>query len=450
MKVTLAGALVVSLAVPAHAQDPRKDDFAYGIAVHPGTDAPLYRIRLPLEVYRRVTRRDLGDLRVFNAGGALVPHELWSPPDEEEVERRIVSSRVFALVEASPEELSAVRVQIESGADRTSVTLAPGPAPAGVAAYLLDPGPVAPSLAAERLVLDWEEPSEGFVRRMRVDESDDLSSWRSVNSSVVADLRRDGERLRRNEMPLPSRAARYLRLTSPDGPIPMTLTRVDLVLSSKTELVETQWLEIPDLRSGDEGILFETPGPILVEEIDVLPKERNTWTEVQFFSRSDPKREWTRRASAAVYRFEVDRTELTETRLVVRSTRDRFWKLTTGEGLGGFGGTLPGLRVGYRPDDVVFVSRGEAPFEIAYGSARVGPPPSANESLRKLTSSEDERLLPATDAALDEPRRLAGENALRKPLVPDWKRFVLWGVLGAASLALLLTARAALRDSGAR
>jgi len=51
---------------------------------------------------------------------------------------------------------------------------------------------------------------------------------------------------------------------------------------------------------------------------------------------------------------------------------------------------------------------------------------------------------------LSEPRTLAGESALSEPLIPDWRRFVLWSVLGAAALALLLTARAALRDSGAR
>jgi hypothetical protein len=453
MKWTLAGAIVVTLAVPADAQEPGMDDFAYGISVRPGTDAPLYRVRLPLSVYRSVTRPDLGDLRVFNADGALVPHELWSPPDDEEVERSLVPARVFPLLEATPEELSAVRVQIESGADRTSVSLEPGAAPADVAAFLLDPGPVARSLVPEKLVLHWEERDErngGFVIKLRVDESDDLASWRTLGSSVVADLRRGGERLRRNEMPLPSRAARYLRLTSEEGPIPMTLTRVDLVLSSKIELVETVWLEIPGLRSEEEGFLFETPGPVLVEKIDVLPSERNTWTEVQLFSRPDSEGAWTRRAGAAVYRFEFGGDELAETRLPVRSTRDRLWKLTTDGGLGGFGGSRPVLRAGYRPDDVVFVARGEPPFEIAYGSGRIGPPPRANESLLELTFAEDERLAPETDVSLGERRTLAGERALRKPLVPDWKRFVLWGVLGAASLALLLTAGAALRGPGAR
>jgi hypothetical protein len=230
----------------------------------------------------------------------------------------------------------------------------------------------------------------------------------------------------------------------------MTLTGVDLVLASKTELVEILWVEIPDLRHG-EGAHFETPGPVRVEEMEISPSERNTWTEVQLFSRSDPKGEWIRRAGGAVYRFEVDGDELSETRLQVPSTRDRYWKLTTAEAPGGFGSSRPALRVGYRPDDLVFVARGEPPFEIAYGSGRIGPAKGAGESLRALTTSRDEkRLLPSTDVALSQPRTLGGERALSAPLIPDWKRFVLWGVLAAASLALLLTARAALRDPGAR
>ena len=452
MRWTLAGALVVSLAAPLHAQDPQKEDFAYGIAVRPSAEAPLYRVRLPLAVYRSVTRSDLGDLRVFNAGGALVPHELWSALNEEEVELREIEARVFPLPEATPEELSAIRVQIESGAGSASVSLAPGAASKGVAAYLLelpDWGSIDSSYVVERLVLHWDEPREGFVRKLRVEESTDLSSWRTLTSAVVADLRRGGERLLRNELRLSSKVARYLRLAS-EGPLPMTLGRATLQLSSETEHVETVWLDILGLRPEEEGLLFETPGPVLVEEVEVLPSEMNTWTEVQLFSRPDTKAPWVRRAGTAVYRFEVDREELAETRLDARGTRDRHWRIATDEAGGGFGGSLPVVRVGYRPDDVVFVARGEPPFEIAFGSRGLGPPPRASESLRALASSGDERLVPSTELALGEPQTLAGERAVSAPLVPDWKRFVLWGVLGAASLALLLTARAALRDPGAR
>ncbi len=118
--------------------------------------------------------------------------------------------------------------------------------------------------------------------------------------------------------------------------------------------------------------------------------------------------------------------------------------MTTDEARGGFGGTLPSLRAGYLPDDVVFVARGEAPFEIAFGSRGLGPPPRTNEGLRAIGSVRDGRLAPSTELTLEETRTIAGDRALREPLIPDWKRLVLWAILVAASLALLLTARAAL------
>ncbi len=445
MRGAFASAFLFCIAIPAGAQA-RREDFAYAIAVHPSVEAPLYRARLPIAVYRSVTRSDLGDVRVFNASGALVPHELWIPLEEEVVERRSLPVRVFPLLEGTANELSAVRVQVESGVERTSVTLAPGPAPSGVSAYLLDPGPIDPPFVADRLVLQWSDPEEDFVRKLRVEESDDLSSWKTLTTAVVADLRRDDERLLKDEIALLSKGARYLRLTSEDGPIPMTLTRVDLNLSSRTELVETLWLEIGTPRSGDEGLLFETPGPVFVEAVEVLPSEMNTWTEVRLYSRPDETAPWVLRAGSAVYRFEIG----ADTRLQVKATRDRHWKITTDEARGGFGGSPPVLRVSYRPEEVVFVGRGEPPFEIAYGSRSVGPPPRAQESLSALTSSDDERLVPATDLVLGEPRTIAGERALSEPLIPDWKRFVLWSVLGAASLALLLIARVALRNPEGR
>ncbi len=446
MRRILASVLVLSAAAPASAEDPRREDFAYSIAVRPLAEEPLYRVRLPLTVYRSITRDDLGDLRVFNGAGSLVPHELWMP-DDDTIERRIVPVRVFPLLDATPEELSSIRVRIESGAERASISIAPGSASTGISAYLIDSGPIDHRYPAARLVLHWNEPADGFVRELSIEESDDLASWRPYTSAVVADLRRDGERLLRNDIPLPSRIPRYMRIAIGDRPLPMALQRIDLELSSR--VVETAWLEVRELRPAEDGLHFETPGPVLVKEMDVVPVERNTWTEVKLFSLREAKAPWVLRGSGAVYRFETG----TDTRLNVEATRDRFWKLTTDEARGGFGGRAPALRAGYRPDDVVFVARGEPPFEIAFGKRGLGPPPRSSDSLRAIGSVpdvEDARIVPSTALTLGEPRAIAGERALREPLIPDWKRFVLWTVLVAASLALVLTARAAItRSEGA-
>ena len=43
----------------------------------------IYSLDLPLEMYRGLERRDLGDLRVQNAAAESVPHALVRPPSSE-------------------------------------------------------------------------------------------------------------------------------------------------------------------------------------------------------------------------------------------------------------------------------------------------------------------------------------------------------------------------------
>ncbi len=203
---------------------------------------------------------------------------------------------------------------------------------------------------------------------MLVEGSDDLSSWTAHTSAVIADLRREGERLLENDIPLPSKIPRYLRIEGRGEALPMALQKVELELSSR--VTEMAWLHVAGLRREEDGLHFETPGPVLVEEIEVLPPERNTWTGVQLFSRAERRAPWVLRGKGAVYRFEIG----ADTRLEVDATRDWFWRMTTDEAGGGFGGTAPTLRAGYRPDDVVFVARGEPPFEIAFGSRGLKSP----------------------------------------------------------------------------
>jgi hypothetical protein len=54
----------------------RPEDFAYGMPIHADAQDALYELEIPAAVYRGVTRTDLGDVRVFNGHGEVVPHAL--------------------------------------------------------------------------------------------------------------------------------------------------------------------------------------------------------------------------------------------------------------------------------------------------------------------------------------------------------------------------------------
>src|SRR3972149_1003794 len=71
--------LVVSLMLAqslAAAAAERPQDYAYGIPIDADSREALHEIEIPAALYRGVSRNDLGDIRVFNGQGEVVPHAL--------------------------------------------------------------------------------------------------------------------------------------------------------------------------------------------------------------------------------------------------------------------------------------------------------------------------------------------------------------------------------------
>ena len=111
--------------------------------------------------------------------------------------------------------------------------------------------------------------------------------------------------------------------------------------------------------------------------------------------------------------------------------RDRYWRLSSRTPVNG----MPTLRLGYRPEVMVFVAQGSGPFAVVAGSARasrgLAPVPQLVEALRMQHGSDWQ---PA-DATLGPPTLLAGDAALAPaPAQRDWKAWLLWGILVGGAL----------------
>ena len=96
------------------------------------------------------------------------------------------------------------------------------------------------------------------------------------------------------------------------------------------------------------------------------------------------------------------------------------------------------MKLGYRPEVVVFLAQGTPPYALVAGSARAvrgdAPLPRLVDAMR-ASKGEDWQPMPAT---LGLPTDLAGRAALERPTTPeDWKRWLLWILLvvGAAIVA---------------
>jgi hypothetical protein len=116
----------------------------------------------------------------------------------------------------------------------------------------------------------------------------------------------------------------------------------------------------------------------------------------------------------------------------------RFWRLTILNGEGKLAGA-PILRVGWIPEELLFVASGESPFILAYGSARVGPVVAPISQLLSARSIKQQDLL-IKSAKLGSSIDLGDASRLEPPKPPvDWKRYLLWAILvfGVAALAYM-------------
>jgi hypothetical protein len=81
---------LLTAVTPAMGDDLSPSDFAYGLPLTVANDHALHALTVPLAVYEKSTRKDLGDVRVFNGAGSVVPHALRQVSRQEEEVRHSI------------------------------------------------------------------------------------------------------------------------------------------------------------------------------------------------------------------------------------------------------------------------------------------------------------------------------------------------------------------------
>ena len=246
--------VVMTLSKPALGDDLVLEDFAFGFTAESGAQGALWELNLPDEVYRSVIQADLGDIRVFNSAGQVVPHVLRLPGVEVEQVPAPTAVPFYALKTRGEEDTPGQKLRIITDEKGTIVdvvsTVDPSDQADRTTAYLLDISALEP--APEGLKLAWERTGNtGFAVSVEVVSSDDLSDWSTLVKEVtLADLQSGEALLVHNEIKLPARRARYLRVTWPSALREVTLTGSAGIISryqeaAATSLAGNPWVPRP-------------------------------------------------------------------------------------------------------------------------------------------------------------------------------------------------------------
>ena len=405
--------------------------FAYGMPVDTTGASPVQRFLLPDTVYHILTRPDLGDLRVFNQDGEPLAHAIdrarpmpEAPPDR-------VALPFFPIYGRSGD--SAVSVEVQRTASGTLVRVgeAPGEGGAAPATYVVDASALDRPVNA--LTISWEESRLDVLAERIVETSDDLNRWSAWGApATLAELRRQGSVLTRDDVSLPVRQATYYRLRVIGETPP--LTRVVATLASTGPRAEHHWLSLSAARV-DQGV-FEAShnGVFTVDRIRVTFERPNTLARIRIESAANPDGPWRRHYAGTAYRIEVDGRTLETEDILIRGVQHRYWRVIAGQGAEMDPSLTPILELGWVPAEVLFLARGTPPYTLAFGSASVEPAAFAPDDLLQLTAFE-----PTAPAQVGPIAALGGSDRLRAPLAVNWKTVVLWGslILGVVVMGLL-------------
>ncbi|MET0328397.1 MAG: DUF3999 family protein [Luteimonas sp.] len=396
----------------------------------PPGDAGAYQVELDAAVYATAVSPALRDVIVVNHDGRQVPALLQSAPTPP-ARRTTQPLAWFPLPPTAARAGSDIAAISELDPDGRlrRIQWQPARDDAPPAALLVDTGASGQPLQA--LVLDWGTAASPFERTLHVEGSDNLRAWRPLPAAArLLDLRRGEARLveRRIAFDTPARM-RYLRVTpgAGAGTMPAMVWRVgDARVAGDAPAPEWVALDATGAPDAAGGFVYRLDARVPVTRVDI-GLDGNATARWTLAVRDDDDAPWRTVAQDwLVYRIGADVAARTPPLGLDAPLRARQWRLLPDAAQAG---AAPTLRLGYRPERLVFVAEGAPPFSLRAGSARAvrGDAPVA-PVLADLRARNGGSWTPpvATPGAR---AALAGEAALDDTPPRDWGTWLLWGVL---------------------
>ncbi len=443
--MTRTAAALLAFWLPVAGAQERAADHPYSAPLALESAASHNQFAVPAAAYRGAARRDLGDLRVFNAAGEPVPHA-FAPRDEKAPPPPQRPAALFPLYGEAGKGVDSTSVQVRRTRTGTLINVretAARATPRAVLGYLVDASAIEEPKQA--LNLEWQA-KEGFSGAAHVEASDDLQQWRQLATGApVLFLEHAGARLERRRVEIGGSRAKYLRLSFSGVPRDFLLKAIRVELRASRPEPAREWLGAQAVPGKEPGeLVFDTAGRFPVDRLRVAPPQLNTVAQVQLFARDKPEDKWRYVAAATAYRLRGEGGDVVNPDIVLPATAERYWMLKVDQRGGGFGAGEVRVQAGWLPHQVVFVARGEAPFTLAYGgkSARHGA--LAIQAVLPGYKEGDLGMAKAAKVGQAAGEAKAPASLLQDPVgyvrglaaSGDGKKWILWGTLLAGVLLL--------------
>ena len=412
-------------------------DFAYGMTLQTDGKDGVYKVSIPLDIYKVVRHADLRDVRVFNADGEVVPHVVTRSAGSVSVKSEPIELPRFPVYASTQGKLGDLDLQIKRDVQGTVINLSNRSSVAGqnkLVGYLLDGSKVGP--AVKEIELQWSDGVVNYVGSVTVEASNDLATWRTLVKDAPITRMKFGDHLldqrRVKFAPMP---IIYLRISAPasqenEAPLP-ELTRVLAIPAETSAEALRTWVTIvgKPVTNKPGEYEFDLGAVAPIDRIHIELPQLNTLVLGELLARANEKEAWQLVAQATAYRITQSGRQFNSDDVQINRDGRRYWLMRIAQQGGGLGKDNPNLKVGWLADQILFLARGRGPFQLTYGAEGVK---SGEVPIATLMMGGDSKSgIQAKSIDLGKSTALGGDARLaRTPELFPWKKWILWGVLG--------------------
>ncbi len=421
--------LLVALFSSAAWANPTPVDFNYSQVIIAQNGSAQYQLSLPLDVYQHSQRSDLGDVRVFNQAGELVPYTLRTPPAVKPTVQWIALP-LFPQTEV--QNTAGSQTKIQRNSDGSLIQITQQALQKNITSYLLDASKLKKPI--NTISFSWENPE--YSGRALIEGSEDLQSWREIQRGSVMSLQYQDQQLAQQTLEFSQTNAKYLRLTWPDGAPQLREVQVGLVQGQAFSSHEWQTVKINKNESG--ALYFTSLIATPIEQMRITLPQVNTIVRATLSSRPRSDAAWQARWQGVLYRLTKNNIETSNTPSMFNANNHTEWRLQIDTQGGGVGNGQPKIEMGWVPSRLIFVARGDAPFTLAYGNQQID---SAAQSEADLLISPSS-VIPSASVA----SAVLNPNPRSQSDPAQQKKWLLWGALILAVGVLAVMARSLMRQ----
>jgi len=441
----------------ALAQPLSPNDFAFNaplLQAENNSRASLRQVVLPVGVYEKMQRRDLGDLRVFSANGQVVPHQIQQVEQTATVQKMALP--VHPLSEEQSNNPANIKVIINQQSDQQQLSIQQQLNATDKKInhieyqYILENKNRQGRLC--KITLDWKATQDNSIAPISLESSNDLQNWRSLghglNVSRFTTRPDSGQYISNDDVEFSCTKDKYLRLSWLKREQQNTLVSAQGHYQQGVQQA-LQWKSLGKPVYDKEGNwLFENDSVAALTQMAFVAPQNGLIYKGKLYSRNDKKAAWKAIQNISQYRLnlgsaknDTQQNEFQSSPFSLAPNNDRYWKLHSQNEARLTQSQLPEIRVAWPQRQLIFLAQGEPPFRLAYGNPLVKPV--TDLGLAQLIQGIGSTGVKPESVSLGKAHRVAAYHPgeAEKPI--PWKTIGLWivlllgtGVLGYMALSL--------------